>query len=248
MWYKFKAPKSGKLEIRAKNSVADLITPFGEPEISLALAVFFLPRGYEGTLDASTLVDNKNRLILVGDDFQDPAGLAHDEDLSIECLMPDSIYYIAVDGYGGSLGCPTCQKGEFYLELDSDPRDRAAPNDLICNAIDLGTPAVWTNPTAYDTKVTPAAGAGTYGSPSSGYPNSSPTPGSLHGSPRTGTGTCMRAENNFCAGTAGEPALTAGTLVSGFSPDATVWYKFTAPSTGEVRIDAYNDPSWLREI
>ena len=27
-----------------------------------------------------------------------------------------------------------------------------------------------------------------------------------------------------------------------FSPDATVWYKFTAPSTGEVKINTFSDP------
>jgi hypothetical protein len=244
VWYKFKAPKSGKLQIRAYNSVSDLLPPYDEPEIDLQMAVFFLPGGYEGALDATTIVANKNRLQLIAHDFD---GLLHNEDLDVECLMADSIYYLAIDGSSYTL-CPGCTRGEFRLEFESNPRDRSAQNDLICDAIDLGTPAVWTNPAAYDTKVAPDAGAGTYGSPSSGYPNSSPTPGSLHGSPRTGTGTCMRAENNFCAGTAGEPALTAGSLVSGFSPDATVWYKFTAPSTGEVRIDVFSDPNGLGDL
>jgi hypothetical protein len=241
VWYKFKAPKSGKLEIRAKNSIPDLITPFDEPEISLALAVFFLPGGYQGALDASTLVANKNRLVLIGDDFQDPAGLAHDEDFTIECLMPDSIYYLAVDGYKGSLGCPTCDRGEFYLELQADPRDRSAPNDFICDAIDLGTPAVWTNPTIYDTRVNPATNpTGVNGSPTSGYASGT----GLHNGPRTSAlSCCMRVENNFCAGIANEPAMTSGTFFSSFSPDATVWYKFTAPTTGEVKINTYNDPN-----
>ena len=233
VWYKFKAPKSGKLKIEAINSLPDLIPPYDEPEMSIQLAVFFLPGGYKGT--CANLATEKERLVYIASGYD---GLLHDEEMTVDCLMPDSIYYLLVDGTKLATLCPTCDRGEFYLKLTADPRDRPSTNDLPCDAIDLGTPAVWTTPTIYDTKVSPASGAGTYASPTSGYPSVS----GLHNGARNNSGSCMRAENNFCAGIDNEPAISGGTFFTDFSPDATVWYKFTAPSTGEVKINTFSDP------
>lgn len=232
VWYKFKAPKSGKLKIEAINTISDLIPPYDEPEISAQLAVFFLPGGYRGT--CADLSTEKDRLVHIGSNHD---ALLHDEEYTIECLMPDSIYYLLVDGSSETL-CPTCTRGEFYLKLTSDPRDRPATNDLPCDAIDLGTPAVWTNPTIYDTRVSPASGASSYPSPTTGYPSAT----GLHNGVRNNAGSCMRVENNYCAGIAGEPAVNGGNFFTDFSPDGTVWYKFTAPSTGEVKINTISDP------
>lgn len=233
VWYKFKAPKSGKLEIRAKNTISDLIPPYDEPEISLQLAVFFLPGSSALTCPTGTN-PHKENLIFIASDYD---GLSHDEDFTVECLMADSIYYLAVDGTSASL-CPGCDRGEFYLELQADPRDRSAQNDSICHAIDLGTPSVWTNPQIYDTRVSPASNSATYPSPTSGYPSAT----GLHNGARNNASSCMRVENNFCAGIGGEPAVSGGNFFTDFSPDGTVWYKFTAPSTGEVKINTYSDP------
>ncbi|MFN8267542.1 MAG: T9SS type A sorting domain-containing protein [Chitinophagales bacterium] len=233
VWYKFKAPKSGKLKIEAINSLPDLIPPYDEPEMSIQLAVFFLPGGYKGT--CANLATEKERLVYIASGYD---GLLHDEEMTVDCLMPDSIYYLLVDGTKLATLCPTCDRGEFYLKLTADPRDRPSTNDLPCDAIDLGTPAVWTTPTIYDTKVSPASGAGTYASPTSGYPSAT----GLHNGARNNSGSCMRAENNFCAGIDNEPAVSGGTFFTDFSPDATVWYKFTAPSTGEVKINTFSDP------
>jgi hypothetical protein len=164
-------------------------------------------------------------------------GLFHDEDMTVDCLMPDSIYYLLVDGTKLATFCPTCDRGEFYLKLTADPRDRPAPNDNICDALNLGTPVMGS--TIVDTKVPPAAGAATNPSPTTGYASST----GLHNGVRNNAANCMRAENNFCAGISGEPAVAGGTFLTDFSPDATVWYTFTAPTTGEVIIDAYNDPN-----
>ncbi|MCB0507625.1 MAG: T9SS type A sorting domain-containing protein [Bacteroidetes bacterium] len=232
VWYKFKAPKSGKLKIEANNSISDVVPPFDEPEISAQLAVFFLPGGYRGT--CADLSTEKDRLQYIGSNHD---ALLHDEEYTIECLMPDSIYYLLVDGSSETL-CPTCTRGEFYLKLTADPRDRPATNDLPCDAIDLGTPAVWTTPAIYDTRVSPASGAGTYPSPTTGYPTTT----GLHNGPRNNAGSCMRVENNFCAGIDNEPAVNGGNFFTDFSPDGTVWYKFTAPSTGEVKINTISDP------
>ena len=230
VWYKFKAPKSGKLKIEAINSVTDALPPYDEPEISAQLAVFFLPGGYQGT--CTNLSTEKERLQYIGSNHD---GLLHDEEYTIECLMADSIYYLLVDGSSETL-CPTCTRGEFYLKLTADPRDRSSQNDLICNAVDLGTPILST--TIVDTKVSPASGAATNPSPLTGYPSAT----GLHNAARNNANSCMRVENNFCAGIIGEPAVSGGTFLTDFSPDATVWYSFTAPATGEVIIDAYNDP------
>lgn len=232
VWYKFKAPKSGKLKIEAINTISDVVPPFDEPEISAQLAVFYLCGGYRG--DCSDLASEKERLVYVGSNHD---ALLHDEEYTIECLMPDTIYYLLVDGSTETL-CPTCQRGEFYLKLTADPQDRWATNDLPCDAIDLGTPAVWTTPLIYDTRVSPASSAGTYPSPTSGYPSAT----GLHNGARNNAGSCMRVENNFCAGIDNEPAVNGGNFFTDFSPDGTVWYKFTAPSTGEVKINTISDP------
>lgn len=233
VWYKFRAPKSGKLTIAATNTVSDAIPPFDEPEISAQLAVYFLPGGYQGV--CTDVATEKDRLQYIASDHD---GAFHDEDFTVECLMPDSTYYLLVSGTPETL-CPTCDRGEFYLTLTPDPRDRPSTNDMPCNAIDLGTPVY--NTTIVDTKVPPASGAATNPSPTTGYPGTA----GLYASARGGTGNCMRAENNFCSGIAGEPAVAGGTFLTDFSPDATVWYKFTAPATGEVLISAYNDPNSL---
>lgn len=230
VWYKFKAPKSGKLKIEAINSISDALPPFDEPEISAQLAVFFLPGGYQGT--CANLSVQKDRLQYIGSNHD---ALLHDEEYTVDCLMPDSIYYLLVDGSSETL-CPGCTRGEFYLKLTADPRDRPATNDALCDAIDLGTPVLST--TIVDTKVSPAGGAASNPSPSTGYPTNT----GLHNGARNNANSCMRAENNFCAGTANEPGVSGGTFLTDFSPDATVWYSFTAPTTGEVIIDAYNDP------
>lgn len=234
VWYTFVAPKSGKVTIKGRNTVNELLPPFEQTRISLALAVFFLPGGYNG--DCSNLNTEKDRLIYVGSDYD--AGTAalpllHDEDFTIECLMPDSVYYLFVDGQveDGLLQlCPNCDRGEFYIIIEPDPRDRAAPNDRICDAIDLGTPAL-----IVDTRVPPASNAATYPSPSTGY-------GANRDQARNAAGVCMRVENNFCATYENEPVVQGGTFLTDFSPNQTVWYKFTAPSTGEVKINTYSDP------
>lgn len=228
VWYKFVAPKSGKLTIQAKNSISDIAPPYDEPEISVAMALFFLPGGYQGT--CANLGTEKDRLQYISSNFD---AAFHDEDFTVECLMPDSTYYLLVDGQAENVFCPTCDRGEFYLTLRPDPKDRPANNDLICNAINLGTPTS----TGVDTKVSPATGAATLTSPATGY-------GPAHNLARNAAGVCQRAENNYCASNTGETNVNS-TGFSLWTLDNTVWYKFTAPSTGSVNILVENDPSSL---
>lgn len=228
VWYKFIAPKSGKVTIEGKNSFPDAIPPYDEPEISVQLAVFRLPGNYQGTcLNLST---EKDRLELVASDFD---GLLHDEDFTVECLIPDSTYYLLVDGSAG-FACPTCDRGEFYLTITPDPRDRPATNELPCDAVPLGTPVMGS--VVVGTKIGTGSAPSVNSVPTTGY-------GALKNLPRTNPAVCQRAENNFCKGNAGEPGVSGGTFLTDFSPDKTVWYEFIAPATGEVLIDAYNDPA-----
>ncbi|MEZ5002459.1 MAG: T9SS type A sorting domain-containing protein [Chitinophagales bacterium] len=222
VWYRFKAPKSGKVEFQVENSISDLLPPYDEPEISAQLAVFFLPGGYQGGCGA--LSTEKERLVYIESDYD---GLLHGEDMTVECLMPDSIYYLFVDGTT-SLGCPTCDRGEFDITIISDGRDIPAQNEVPCRAIPLGQPVQGT--TIVGTRI------GTGGVnliPTTGYGNGTQPRSSM----------CMRAENNFCKNTAGEPGVSGGTFLTDFSPDQTVWYEFIAPATGEILINAYNDPT-----
>ena len=137
------------------------------------------------------------------------------EDMTVECLEPGRTYYLMVDGKETAL-YPEWFRGEFSLDFIADPRDQPAPNDSICEAKDLGDPTGGTVGTDVDDA-------------------------SLLNSPPRDPGdpfACMRAENSFCATDADNPALNGFTLW-GF--DNTVWYSFTGPVSGAVRIEVDGD-------
>jgi len=238
VWYMFKAPSSGKVLIEAKNTISDLLPPYQEPEMNINLAVFRSPTNTTATTSPLATCPTGNSTIsgaleLITYDYD---GVLHDEDLTVECLNPGETYFLYVDGQNtGAVNalCTDCNTGEFYITITPDGRDRPSTNDQICDAIPLGTPVY--NTTVVGTKI----GAG-FSAP---YVNSIPTTGygPLHNLPRSNAAVCMRAENNFCKGTAGEPAVSGGTFLTDFTPEQTVWYEFTAPATGEVVIDAVNN-------
>lgn len=178
VWYTFIAPPSGKVEIRLDNQGL-----FGD-QIDLQAAVYDAQN--QGCNDPLTELASEHEGI----------GVLWDEDMEVECLIPGRTYYIMVDGEGSIIN-PDLQEGIFDIEVYGDPRDPAAPNDDVCNAIPLGDPT---------------------GSPVG------TTPITSHGS-----------QNNFCATGAGEPNP------SGFTPNQTVWYTFTAPSTGNVNVSVNSD-------
>lgn len=238
VWYKFIAPKSGKVEIYAYNTNGELAAPYEEPRINLQLAVYYLPGGYVGT--CADLGTEKDRLQYIASesdgsvqDVLDGINVTgHDELMEVECLIPGEEYYIYVDGEGTGL-CGDCDRGEFEIQITPDNRDEASPNESMCDAIPLGQPVMGSVVVGTNTSV-----GGVTTVPTSGY-------GAGGAFARSHPSVCMRAENNYCKDITGEPAVSGGNFFTDFEPDQTVWYTFIAPATGEVQIDAYNDPNSL---
>ncbi|MGH1337714.1 MAG: T9SS type B sorting domain-containing protein [Aureispira sp.] len=120
-------------------------------------------------------------------------GLLNDEDLSINCLQPNTTYFILVDGERTNLINTGGQEGYFGLQVVDAGVLQAA--DEICDAEFLGA--------------VPAGG-------SVATPNLS--------------------RSNVCATNTNDPNPGA------WSSDKTVWFRFQAPPTGHVIIEADSDP------
>jgi hypothetical protein len=95
------------------------VPPFDEPEISAQLAVFYLCGGYRG--DCSDLATEKERLVYVGSNHD---ALLHDEEYTVECLMPDTIYYLLVDGSYRDIMPNLSSWGILFRINRRSPRDR----------------------------------------------------------------------------------------------------------------------------
>lgn len=119
-------------------------------------------------------------------------GLLEDEDLSINCLQPNTTYFILVDGERTNIINNGGQEGYFGIQVVDAGVLQAA--DEICDAEFLG--------------LVPAGG-------SVGTPNLS--------------------RSNVCATNTNDPNPGA------WSSDKTVWFRFQAPPTGHVIIDADSD-------
>ncbi len=116
VWYKFIAPSSGHVTVS---------TDFGGTTFDTEIAV------YHGT--ASTCAGpNWGTLTEIDSDDDIIAVINLNSEVDIECLVPGDTYYIQVDGNDAS------DFGSFQIRVT--PAGPALPsNDLICNAINLGT-------------------------------------------------------------------------------------------------------------
>ncbi|HUH75687.1 MAG TPA: T9SS type A sorting domain-containing protein [Chitinophagales bacterium] len=130
LWFKFRAPSSGKVKIEGINS--------GNDKIDIALAVYDFP-GENCNLASSGFK--------FAEDY-DPAIVTflEDEEVTVECLVPGRYYYLQVDGSNNTVAClpgSLCATGEFRVKithLAGDARSDVAPqkNDNLCDAINLG--------------------------------------------------------------------------------------------------------------
>ncbi len=130
LWFKFRAPSSGKVKIEGINS--------GNDKIDIAVAVYDFP-GENCNLASSGFK--------FAEDY-DPAILTalEDEEVTVECLVPGRYYYLQVDGSNNPIACvpsSLCATGEFKVKithLTADPRSDVFPqkNDNLCDAINLG--------------------------------------------------------------------------------------------------------------
>lgn len=120
-WFTFTAPTSGNITVNAYNDPNNL----GD-DVDLQLALYFS----SNNTCSGTLVE-------VDSDY-DP--LNFDESLTLDCLVPNGIYFLQVDGADGLLGDPD---GYFTVEIIDDGGVSNAPyNNDICNAYDFGTAGV----------------------------------------------------------------------------------------------------------
>lgn len=210
-WYSFRAPPSGKVEIELENK------SFTADQIDAQIAVYRIKNGntcdqvqtYTPASGTSSLLE------FYGSSNDTYAGVLADEDLTVSCLMPDSLYYIYFEGVNSNtLGVNDLATGQFHLTVRSYPQDPPAKNDNKCNPIYLGKPA-----------------NATLGSGNPGYINASSSANfnrNLSGSTGTpptlgGNGvTLVKATNNHGATIPGESTLSCSPnpgCIDGLSED-----------------------------
>ncbi len=177
VWFQFttSATPAAVIEVEARSDPQNL---GNDLDVQLAL--------YE-----SSTGNCSGALSLVADSYTG-LGLLNDEDLSINCLQPNTTYFLLVDGERTNIINNGGQEGYFGLQVVDGGIIQAA--DLICDAEFLGA--------------VPAGG-------SVGTPNLS--------------------RSNVCATNTNDPNPGA------WSSDKTVWFRFQAPPTGHVIIDADSD-------
>jgi hypothetical protein len=94
-WYSFKAPPSGKVEIELEN------LSLTSDQIDAQIAVYRIKSGFtcnQVQVAASINDPALSPLEFLGSSNDAYAGFAADEDLTVTCLMPDSLYYIYIEG------------------------------------------------------------------------------------------------------------------------------------------------------
>ena len=200
-WYSFKAPPSGKVEIELEN------LSLTSDQIDAQIAVYRIKSGFtcnQVQVAASINDPALSPLEFLGSSNDAYAGFAADEDLTVTCLMPDSLYYIYIEGINSNtLGINDLATGEFDLLIRSYPQDPAAKNDNKCNPIYLGQPA----------NVTLGSGNAGYINASSCSNFNRNVSGTSGGVPTLGThGVTLTRPTNNHGGTpsAGETTLSVG--------------------------------------
>ncbi len=129
------------------------------------------------------------------DDAYNGGGLFNDEDMSVNCLLPNTTYYILVDGENTNLINTDGQEGYFGIQVTDGGILQAA--DLICDAEFLGL-----------------------------VPNGG------------NVATPNLSRSNICASNTNDP--NPGSWAS----DKSVWFRFQAPASGHVIIEADSDLPW----
>ena len=130
-------------------------------------------------------------LSLVQEDYEG-AGTIWDEDMTTNCLKPNTTYFLLVDGENSFITGSNGQEGYFGISIRDNGIVQAG--DRICNALNLGT--------------VPAGGT---------------------------IGTAALSQSNVCANNTGDPTPPS------WGSDKTVWYRFQAPPSGHIMIDADSD-------
>lgn len=177
VWFQFttSANPAAVIDFEARSDPQN----FGD-DIDLQLALYESSNGTcSGTLS------------LLGDSYQG-LGLFNDEDLSIQCLQPNTTYFLLVDGERTNIVNNGGQEGYFGLQIVDAGIQQAA--DFICDAEFLG--------------LVP--------------------PGGAVATPNLG-------RSNVCATNINDPNPGAWTA------DKSVWFRFQAPPTGHVIINADSD-------
>lgn len=175
VWFRFRTSNtpSAVIEIEGYNDPANR----GD-QINLQLALYESSNGgCGGTL---TLIDEEYDFGFWGEEMQ------------INCLKPNTNYFLLVDGEDLPLLPTAGQEGFFGLQIRDGGIRQAG--DLICDAEFLGA--------------VPNGGA---------------------------IATAPLSQTNLCAGNTGDPSPVS------WGSDKTVWFRFQAPPSGHVLLDASSD-------
>ncbi len=133
-------------------------------------------------------------LTLIQEEYQG-AGVAWNEDMAVNCLKPNTDYYLLVDGQAFTFATANGVEGFFGLQINDNGIQQAADN--ICDAEFLG--------------LVPSGGA---------------------------VATPNLSRSNVCASNTGDPTPPS------WSTNKTVWFRFQAPPSGHVVIEADSDLPW----
>jgi hypothetical protein len=227
VWATFVAPASGKVKIRAEN-IAQIKGDADYHEgINLQLALYQTSNCYDkwrltevgngnGFDGAGVEIDPLNSDDYVKICVPGVNNCGFDEYMVARCLSPGQTYYIMIDGEAGYVFSADVEdvEGDFRISVQELNGIPASTNDAICNAYDMES-----------------GGA---------------KPSTL---PLNGSYTTPIAFNNECATMdtayegSGRIAHNIKGTVFNFDVDHTLWFKFKAPSSGKIKIEALNDGS-----
>ncbi len=137
VWYTITTPNTPgtyAVDIFAESDFWSILDPFNFSfdAIDLQLALY---ESSDGTCNGSLTELGSSYTAVI--DY--PLSLGFDQDLTVECLEPNTTYYLMVDGavtFAGDIGTG---QGNFDISVTSIATNPAAPNNDICEFTDLGT-------------------------------------------------------------------------------------------------------------
>lgn len=230
VWATFIAPPTGKVRIRAENIAQIKGDDDYHQDINLQLAVYQTSNcydkwrltevqsgfGFDGAC-IETDITNSDDGIRVCVPVVNPT-CGFDEYMTISCLEPGEVYYIMIDGDASYVSQADFEdvEGDFRISVQELSGIPSSSNDMLCDAAIIG-----------GVNTLPVNGSITTGS----YSNS-----------------CATIEPNIeGAGKIAEKIRgsyqdnPADLTTDEFTVEHSLWFKFQAPASGKVRIEALQE-------
>lgn len=227
VWARFVAPPSGKVKVRAENISQIKGNSDYHENINLQLAVYQTSNcfdrwrltevGQGGGFDGiGTEIDplNEDDYVRICVTPSELSTCGFDEYMVVRCLNPGETYYIMIDGDAGYVSGADVEdiEGEFRISVQEIGTIPASSNDAICDAYDMESGGIKPSTLALNASYT--------------------TPISFNNE-------CATIDTGYEA--AGRIAREIEGMLFDFDVEHTLWFKFKAPSSGKVKIEAIND-------